>query len=290
MKIYVAAALTALAVLGGCNSSNQTANAPNANGNGNGNGNGAESSEQQVEATIPDHINGTIKLRVPAAINPGAKLSVQLVDVAQPEISLAETSEVVSGQPPYHFTLSVDPSDIDPTRVYVVNVLLLDGERHYVPALQSPVLTGGAGSEVEVVLNSEATPGEELKAAFNKLKSHIGGMKRIQNSFLDGDLSVAWDGFVEAGNKLRFMRVNSELGEGDSAVRTNIEYAFLDGKPMAILKKGRITTRVGWDENGTLILNEVSGGESVSEEQAQSYYDDALKAYAMGEKKLPKRK
>ena len=88
------------------------------------------------------------------------------------------------------------------------------------------------------MLNSEATAGENLKEAFNKLKAHIGGMKRIQDSFLDGDLSVAWDGFVEAGNKLRFMRVNSELGDGDTAVRTNVEYAFLDGKPMAILKKG----------------------------------------------------
>nr|HMM67512.1 hypothetical protein [Dokdonella sp.] len=125
---------------------------------------------------------------------------------------------------------------------------------------------------------------------FNKLKSHIGGMKRIQDSFLDGDLSVAWDGFVEAGNKLRFMRVNSELGDGDKAVRTNIEYAFLEGKPMAILKKGTLSTRVGWDENGQLILNEKSNGETVSDEEAKAFYDDAVKAYAMGEKKLPKKK
>lgn len=285
MKNYVAAALTALVVLGGCNSSNQTANTPSADGNG-----APPTAQQQANAPIPSQVDGTITLRVPAEINPGAKLTIKLVDVAQQELTLAETSQDVSSQPPYQFTLPVNPSSIDPTRVYVVTVLLTDGERRYVQALQSPVLTGGAGSSINVVLNAEATAGEDLKAEFNKLKSHIGGMKRIQDAFLDGDLSVAWDGFVEAGNKLRFMRVNSETGDGDTAVRTNVEYAFLDGKPMAILKKGRITTRVGWDENGAVVLNEKSGGEPISDEEAQAFYDSAVKAFAMGEKKLPKRK
>ncbi len=284
MKL-VATALTALAVLGGCNSSNQNTTASQAGDNGT-----ASSVQQQAEAPIPNQISGNITLREPAAINPGSKLAIQLVDVAQQDLILAETSENVTTQPPYQFTLPVDPSRIDPTRVYVVNVTLVDGERNYVQALQSPVLTGGAGMTINVVLNGEATPGEELKEAFNKLKAHIGGMKRIQDAFLDGDLSVAWDGFYEAGNKLRFMRVNSELGDGDSAVRTNLEYAFLDGKPMAILKKGVITTRVGWDESGQVILNEKSGGDTVSDEEAKAFYDAAVKAFAMGERKLPKKK
>ena len=282
---YVATALTALAVLGGCNSSNQPSSATASDGNG-----APPTAQQIANAPIPDEISGTVTLRVPAEINPGAKLSVQLVDVAQQDIVIAQTSEDVTTQPPYRFSMPLQPGKIDKTRVYVVNVLLVDGERRYVQALQSPVLTGGAGATVQVVLNSEATAGENLKDEFNKLKSHIGGMKRIQDSFLDGDLSVAWDGFVEAGNKLRFMRVNSELGDGDKAVRTNIEYAFLEGKPMAILKKGTLSTRVGWDENGQLILNEKSNGETVSDEEAKAFYDDAVKAYAMGEKKLPKKK
>ncbi len=284
MKL-VATALTALAVLGGCNSSNQNTATTTANDNGT-----AEGTHAQAQAPTPNQISGSISLREPAAINPGSKLSIKLVDVAQQDLVLAETSEDVTSQPPYSFTLPVDPSLIDHTRVYVVNVTLIDGERHYVQALQSPVLTGGAGTKINVVLNGEATPGEELKEAFNKLKAHIGGMKRIQDAFLDGDLSVAWDGFVEAGNKLRFMRVNSELGDGDSAVRSNLEYAFLNGKPMAILKKGPVTIRVGWDENGQVILNEKSGDGAVSDEEAKEFYDAAVKAFAMGEKKLPKKK
>jgi putative lipoprotein len=285
MMKFVATALTALAVLGGCNSSNQSAGSSAPNGGG-----ASQNDGQPVVVEIPDKISGSVSLRAPAAINEGAKLSVQLVDVAQQDIVIAETNETVSGQPPYQFTLPLEPGRIDQTRVYVVNVLLIDGERHYVQALQSPVLTGGAGSNIEVVLNSEATAGENLKEEFNKLKSHIGGMKRIQDSFLDGDLSVAWDGFYEAGNKLRFMRVNSELGQGDTAVRTNVEYAFVDGKPMAILKKGNGNTRVGWNEAGEVVLNEKGSSDVVSEEEAAALYTSALEAFAMGEKKLPKRK
>lgn len=284
MKL-VAAALTALAVLAGCNAPDH--NPPGSTAGENGQTSGTQ---QPTVASIPNQITGTVALREPAEINPGAKLSIQLVDVAQQDLVLAQTSEDVTTQPPYSFTLPVKAAEIDPTRVYVVNVTLIDGERHYVQALQSPVLTGGAGAAIQVVLNGEATPGEELKEAFSKLKNHIGGMKRIQNAFLDGDLSVAWDGFYEAGNKLRFMRVNSELGDGDTAVRSNVEYAFLDGKPMMILKKGSAPTRVGWDENGQVILNEKGSDASVSEEDAKAFYDDAVKTFAMGEKKLPSKK
>lgn len=284
MMKFVATALTALAVLGGCNSSNQSADGSASNGGG-----AAQSDGQPAVAQTPDRISGTISLRAPAVINPGAKLSIQLVDVAQQDIIIAESNESVSSQPPYQIALPLESGRIDQSRVYVVNVLLVDGERRYVQALQSPVLTGGAGANIEVVLNAEATEGENLKDEFNKLKSHIGGMKRIQDAFLDGDLSVAWDGFYEAGNKLRFMRVNSELGEGDTAVRTNIEYAFLNGKPMAILRKGTGNTRVGWNENGEVVLNEKGSSDVVTEEEAAALYATALETFAMGEKKLPKR-
>lgn len=281
----IAAALLMLAALSGCDSSNQPAPAAGASNN-----NSTPAAVHGADAPIPNEITGTITLREPAVINSGAKLSVQLVDVAQQDLALAEHNEDLTSQPPYTFRLPVNPAGIDHTRVYVVNVQITDGERHYVQALQAPVLTGGAGSDIKIVLNAEATPGELLKADFNKLKTHIGGMKRIQDAFLDGDLSVAWDGFVEPGNHLRFMRVNSELGEGDTAVNTNIEYAFLNDKPMALLIKGRANSRLGWDENGQVILNERGGGEPFSAEEAKKYYDDAAKAFAMAQPKMPKKR
>lgn len=281
----IATAMFVLAALAGCDSRNPSAPAADASGS-----NAPPAAASGAEAAIPSEITGTINLREPGVINPGAKLNVQLVDVAQQDLALAEHNEDLTGQPPYSFRLPVNPAGIDRTRVYVVNAQITDGERHYGQALQAPVLTGGAGSNIQIVLNAEATPGENLKADFNKLKTHIGGMRRIQDSFLDGDLSVAWDGFVEAGNKLRFMRVNSETGDGETAVRSNIEYAFLNDKPMALMIKGRNNSRLGWDENGQLILNERGSGETFSAEEAQKYYDDALKAFAMAQPKMPKQR
>ena len=258
----IATGLIVLAALAGCDSRN-----PSAPAAGTAASNEAPAAAPQgVDAPIPSEITGTISLREPAVINPGAKLSVQLVDVAQQEVALATHNEDLTSQPPYSFRLPMNPAGIDRTRVYVVNV------------------------EIKIVLNAEATPGELLKADFNKLKNHIGGMRRIQDAFLDGDLSVAWDGFVEPGNRLRFMRVNTELGEGDTAVRSNVEYAFLNDKPMALLVKGRANSRLGWDENGQLILNERGGGETFTPEEAQKYYDDAMKAFAMAQPKMPKKR
>lgn len=282
MLKYVATAVTALAILGGCNSSNQPANtqAPA--------GNGSAPAQQQADAAIASTVTGSVSLREPMTINPDARLSIKLVDVAMQDLVIAESEQTVSGQPPYEFSLPLDVAKIDRSRTYVINALLFDGDRRFVPALQSPVLTGGAGSTVNIVLNSEATPGEKLKAEVSRLKSNIGGMKRIQDSFLDGDLSVAWDGFIEAGNKLRFVRVNSEKGEGDTAVRSNVEYAFLDDKPMAIFKKAG-GVRVGWDESGAAVLNEKSGGGTSSEDEIKAYHSDALKVLAMAKAKAPKK-
>lgn len=282
MLKYVATAVAALAVLGGCNSSNQSASTQAPAGNG--------AAQTAANGPIADTITGTVSLREPMAISADGKLTVKLVDVAMQDVIIAETSETVSGQPPYQFSLSLDPTKIDRTRTYVINALLVDGDRRFVPALQFPVLTGGASAKAEVVLNTEATPGEKLKSELTRLKSNIGGMKRIQNAFLDGDLSVAWDGFVEDGDKVRFMRVNSETGDGDKAVRSEVEYAFSNDKPMGVLRKGSVVTRLGWDDNGNLILNEKTGGGSASEDEAKALYADAVKVLAMGQAKVPKKK
>lgn len=281
MYKHVATALAAMVAVGGCNSSNQPTSpaAPSA----------APAKPAQAAVNVGSPITGTASLREPMNIGEGARLEIKLVDVAMPDIVIAASTENVSGQPPFRFSLPFDPAKIDRTRTYVINGLLFDGDRRFIPALQSPVLTGGAGNTVEIVLNAEATPGEKVKEEFIKLKAHIGGMKRIQDSYLDGDLSVAWDGFVDASSKVRFMRVNSETGEGETAQRSNVEYAFVDDKPMAILKKNSGNTRVGWDENGQVVLSERAGGE-VSADEAKAFHADALKALAMGQAKVPKKK
>ncbi len=282
MLKHIATTLAAMVVLAGCNAAPDPATPASGGGTP-----GAQTAP--ASTAIGTTITGTAALREPMVIGDGARLELKLVDVAMPDIVIAESSQTVTGQPPYSFTLTFDPARIDRTRTYVVNALLFDGDRRFVPALQSPVLTGGAGSTVEIVMNAEATPGETAKEEFNKLKAHIGGMKRVQDAYLDGDLSVAWDGFYDASGKIRFMRVNSETGDGETAQRSNVEYAFLDDKPMAILKRNAGNTRVGWDANGQVILSERAGG-SVSEDEAKAFYADAVRALAMGQAKVPKKK
>ena len=278
----VATALAALVVLGGCNSS------PPPVGNTTGaNGNTPAPASTPASSPLGTTVTGSVALRDPMTIGEGARLEVKLVDVAQPDLVIGESIQPVSGQPPYRFSLEFDPMRIDRERTYVVNALLFDGDRRFAPALQAPVLTHGAGSMIDITLSAEATPGEQLKEDFGKLKAQIGGMTRIQDAFLDGDLSVAWDGFVSNG-QVRYMRVNTELGEGETAQRSNAEYAFLDGKPMVVFKKSS-GTRVGWDADGKLILNERNNGQ-VSEDEAKALHADALKALAMGQAKVPKKK
>ncbi len=277
---HITIALAAMVVLAGCNS--PTGSSAPATGS-------STAPVEPATQAIGNTITGTATLREPMPVGEGARLELKLVDVAMPDIVIAESTETVTGQPPFAFTLAFDPARIDRTKTYVVNALLFDGDRRFVPALQSPVLTGGAGNTVAIVMNAEATAGENVKEEFNKLKAHIGGMKRIQDAYLDGDLSVAWDGFYDASNKIRFMRVNSETGEGETAQRSNVEYAFLDDKPMAILKRNAGNTRVGWNAQGEVVLNERSGG-TVSEDEAKAFYADAVRALAMGQAKLPKKK
>ncbi|MEO8012483.1 MAG: YbaY family lipoprotein [Dokdonella sp.] len=280
----VATVLVAIVALGGCKSSDPAA-VPGSTGQA---ATPAQNSAPAQSAPVGTAVTGVVALREPMVIGEGSRLEIKLVDVAMTDIVVAETSTAVSGQPPYNFTLEFDPAKIDRTRTYVINALLFDGDRRFIPALQSPVLTGGSGNTVEVVLNAEATPGEEAKEEFNRLKAQIGGMRRVQDAFLDGDLSVAWDGFVDASGKVRFMRVNSETGEGETAQRSNVEYAYLDDKPMALLKKNSGNTRVGWDAEGNVILRERAGG-TVSDDEAKAFYSAAEKALSMGQAKAPKK-
>ncbi len=126
-------AFVALATLAGCNSPSQ--NSP-ATGQTRAPSNGSNPGKQ---ASIPSAVTGSVTLKDPVAVGAGAKLDIKLVDVAQPEIPVAMKTIDVSGQPPFNFSLDIDPSKIDPGRIYTLNAVLTDGERRFMPALTAPV-------------------------------------------------------------------------------------------------------------------------------------------------------
>ena len=273
MRKLSIAAFIALGLLAGCNNAGNQS--PNAGGRTSANGNAPA-----AEAPIPSSVTGSVTLKDPAEIGQGAKLDIKLVDVSTPEIPIAEKSMDVSGNPPFNFSLDIDPSKIDRHRTYTVNAVLTDGERRFLPALTAPVLTGGSPGTAQITLSPEPTAGEKLKEEFAKLQRSIGGMKAVNGTYTTDDASIGWDAFAEHG-KVVFVRVNTEYDKGG---RTSVKYAFKDDKPMFAKQQGGAT--VGWDESGTAIVNEKQGGGSLGDKELAPIHDAATKALEMAQEKV----
>jgi len=266
MRIHWIAAFAALVALGGCESQNQPA---------------ADAAAQAPAIAPGTAITGTITLRDPIPVAAGARLQLRLADAAQPEPPVAEKTIEVTGAPPYSFSLDFERTRINAGRTYVLDARLTDGDRRFLPALSSPVLTHGAGASVQVVLTAEATPAEKLKEEYGKLQGRIGGMKKVAGAYTTDTSSVAWDAFAE-GSSVRFVRVNTEL---DAGGRSAVYYAFTkDGKPMMVAHKGG--AMVGWGENGDVLVNEKPGGGEVAAADAASMRETALKALAQAQEKV----
>jgi len=266
MRNHGLAALAVLAFLGGCSGSDQ----------------GGANAGKPVAPAIAagTTINGTVTFHDQIPIGAGAKLDVKLVDIAQPEVPVAEKIFDVGGTPPFTFALDFDLSKINPGRTYVVNASLTDGARHFVPALDSPVLTRGTGTTAQVVLNAEATPAENLKEEYTKLEGHIGGMRKVAGTYTTETASIGWDAFADPSG-VRFVRLNTEL---DAGGRSSVKYAFKDGKPLLVKQQGGAT--VAWDDAGKVLVNEKPGGGTVGEGEIKALHDAAMNALQMAQDKV----
>jgi putative lipoprotein len=268
-------AFVALGFLAGCNQANQ--NQP-ANTQAQTPSNGAAAAA--ANAPIPSTISGSVALKDSASVGEGSKLAIKLVDVAQPDIPVAEKTLDVSGASPFNFSLDLDPGKIDRRRAYTLNAVLTDGERRFMPALTAPVLTGGAGSTVQITLTPEPTASEKLKDEFAKLQTRIGGMKKVDGTYTTDEASIGWDAFAET-NKVRFVRVNTDYDKGG---RTSVKYAFKDDKPMFVKQQGGNT--LGWGDNGEVVVNEKAGGGTVADKDIAAIHDAASKAFQMAQEKV----
>jgi putative lipoprotein len=161
MRKLSIAAFIALGLLAGCNNAGNQA--PTTAGGQTTAKNPAAAAAAAANAPIPSTVSGSVTLKDPIQISQGAKLDVKLVDVATPDAPIAEKNLDVSGNPPFQFSLDIDPARIDRARTYTVNAVLTDGERRFLPALTSPVLTGGSPATAQITLSPEPTAGEKLK-------------------------------------------------------------------------------------------------------------------------------
>lgn len=245
---------------------------------------------------IANSVSGTVILREPRAVGSDARLELKVVDAANPTTPLAQTVIEHANTMPVAFNLPIDASQVDPKRTYAIDAILIDGVRRYLPVLQYPVLTNNAPATVQIVLAPEPTAAERMFDAYKKAFAQIGTMKSVNGSELKDKSSVAWDAFYSNGT-IRVVREISDLD--DDQGRITMRMAFKDDKPWVIFKQEATnpnahpfaTTKVGWDESGTLVLKEkIANGQTseVSEAEAKALYAHALQALAAAQAKLPK--
>jgi putative lipoprotein len=279
MRTSMLPALLALALLSGCNSSSPPP--PPA----------------APVQKIANNISGKVMLREPRELSAQTRLELRVTDVAQPGVVLAQTTISRANQPPIPFNLPIDTSKVDPRRTYAVEAMLIDGERRYLPVLQYPVLTHNAASQVEIVVAPEATPAEKMYDEFKKTFGQIGGMKTFNGASLNDNASVAWDAFTQ-NNKIRVVREITDL-DGDKG-RITYKMAYQNDTPWIVQKEESpagsnhpyATTKVGWDDNGQLVLKQrVANGQNseVSADDAKAIFNHAQQAYATAQARLPKK-
>lgn len=237
--------------LAGCNSSPQS-----------------QTPSKNAAAAVPaiTSITGTVNYRQKIPLSADARLDVSLVDVNQQSVVIAQKTFAPISAVPASFELPIDVSKIVPKDIYVIKAVLLDGERRFVPALEYPVLTKGGPVKVDILLNPESTASEKLNDDFRKLENNIGAMIRITGSRETTDYNLGWDAFY-SNNDLRFLRETVDIGEKG---RTSSKYAFNNGKVWMMVKQDfaengkspTLTTRLGWNDAGELILKEKGNDEA----------------------------
>jgi putative lipoprotein len=110
------------------------------------------SGEAKVEAAV----RGTATYRERMALPPGAVFQATLEDVSRADaaaIVIGETRVEQPGNPPIRFELRYDSSHIDPSHRYAVRArITVDDQAFFTTAQPYPVLTAGAGHEVQLLL------------------------------------------------------------------------------------------------------------------------------------------
>ena len=248
-----------------------------------------------VSAAMPTSVTGSVALKNPVPLSASAQLTLKLLNVsAKPAIVVAEKTTGGLTTLPAAFELNFDPAKIDHNAFHVLDVTIVDGERHYVAPREYPVITKGAGAKIDLLMTPEPTVGEQLESEYALLERSIGGMKRAQGASEDENSTTAWDGFFDK-NGLRYIREITDYGDKG---RSNFYFAYRDGKPMLVIKESvpalaerpNAVTRAGWNALGQLVLRTRREGGSTGElpeADAKALYDRAASQYTTISRRNP---
>ena len=261
----------AVLALAGCN------NAPSSSQSTDTGAASAGSANTATAAKVANQVSGTISLRGSIQPSATAQLVINLVDVSATAAGSAPLASKTSpaGTFPEPFQLTFNPAEVKPNDLYVVQVILTDGERHYVMPMQAPVLAKGSKNDgVAIELVAEQTPGEKVLAAFTDEQKQLGGMKVSHGTKLESNASRGWQVFRQAG-QIQFIRELVDYGDKGF---TSTDYAYKNGNVWAVMQQTMASSgakpssidRAGWSDDGTLVLKQHQAGSDV-----QTLDDDA---------------
>jgi len=257
--------------LAGCN------NAPSASQSTDAGAASAGSADTATAAKVVNQVSGTISLRGSIQPSATAQLVINLVDASATAAGSAPLASKTSpaGTFPQPFQLTFNSAEVKPNDLYVVQVILTDGERHYVMPMQAPVLAKGSKNDgVAIELVAEQTPGEKVLAAFTDDQKQLGGMKVSHGTKLDPNASRGWQVFRQAG-QIQFIRELVDYGDKGF---TSTDYAYKNGNVWAVVQQTMASSgakpssidRAGWSDDGALVLKQHQVGSDV-----QTLDDDA---------------
>lgn len=238
------------------------------------------SSHSAGAAKVPSEVSGTISL-TPGTPQPSANATLVL-NLANVSSSAAgapplATKTAPAGSFPQPFKLSFNPADVKPNDLYVVQVILTDGDRHYSMPIQAPVLAKGSKNDsVTIQLVAEQTPAEKLLADFTTEKQQLGGMKVSNGTKLEKDASRSWQVFRKDGKTAMILELVEYTEKSKDF--TSTYYAYKDGKPWAIVQeskpsrdgKATATDRAAWSDDGSLVVKQHQVGSDVQELSADA--------------------
>jgi putative lipoprotein len=238
---------------------------------------GTANTATATAAKVVNQVSGTISLRGSIQPSATAQLVINLVDVSATATGSAPLASKTSpaGTFPQPFQLTFNPAEVKSGDLYVVQVILTDGERHYVMPMQAPVLAKGSKNDgVAIELVAEQTPGEKVLAAFTDEQKQLGGMKVSHGTKLEPNASRGWQVFRQAG-QIQFIRELVDYGDKGF---TSTDYAYKNGNVWAVVQQTMASSgakpssidRAGWSDDGALVLKQHQAGSDV-----QTLDDDA---------------
>lgn len=142
---------------------------------------GLAAEDRESAATADSRvIRGTATYRERIALPPDAVLEVTLEDVSLADAAAREIASVRMknpGNPPFSFELAYDPALIEERQTYAVRAAIrVDGKLMFTTDTFYPVLTRGAGTEVELLLRRVAAPADQPEpAALRELPAYFEG-------------------------------------------------------------------------------------------------------------------